>query len=93
MGSLTLAFPMRWRMRDAGVGRTLASLALAFLLRFRVEDAGVDADIGKGSQNEPPNAGVFIALECGERWRKPNASVGRETRTGPIGAHLAERAG
>ena len=58
-----------------------------------MEDAGVDADIGKGGQNEPPDAGVFIALECGERWRKPNASVGRGARTGPIGAHLAERAG
>jgi hypothetical protein len=56
-----------------------ASLALA---RWRVEDAGVDADIGKGGQNEPPDAGVFIVLECGERWRKPNASVGREARTG-----------
>lgn len=55
IGSLTLAFPLRWRTDCAGVSGTLAlrrepeldPLTLAFLLRWRVRDAGVR----KGSQN------------------------------------------
>ena len=62
--SLTLAFLLRWRVRDAGVGKGAktgfldagVSIALACEGRWRRPDAGV----GKGSQNWIPDADVSI---------------------------------
>jgi hypothetical protein len=71
--SLTLAFPLRWRVVDAGVEKGAkmgfsnagVSIALACGVRRHVKDTGVE----KGARIGFYCAGASIALAYAGRWR------------------------
>jgi len=61
-----------WDVRDVGVRKNESPR------RWRTDCAGVCRTLALGREPEwVIQTGVFIALECGERWRRLSAGIGK----------------